>query len=390
MPNPLRSVSAKGFRSLADVKVQFGDFSVLIGPNGSGKTNLLRVLSFVRDTARFDVRQAIELAGGFNRVLRQDGKASQVELGITARVTDNSSLQAADSYMLTLESLQAGLSRKEQLQYKRLPGRGRRLTIKAQGREVDVQGNQKRSTLQLSSDDVSALGMLAKIDNEDLGPGPHQFFDFLSRIRYLDPQVHEARQSSRLASTQLNDQASNLSAALYTIRSDDPDAFEAVKRDVRLCLPGLEEIEFESIGGAATSVVVRIKERGLTKTTELADASFGTVRALALIVALVERNPPPLTVIEEVDHGLHPYALDVLVDRMREASERTQIIVASHSPTLVNRLKPEEIIVCGRDAETGESIIPATSQAQIASALEDGTWKAGELWFSGLLGGVPL
>lgn len=102
---------------------------------------------------------------------------------------------------------------------------------------------------------------------------------------------------------------------------------------------------------------------------------------------LYDPNPPALTCVEEVDHGLHPQALELIVERMREASRRTQFIVATHSPALVDRLKPSEFIVCDRD-DSGASIIPALSEEEVRSIVaETGDQPLGELWFSGVLGG---
>ena len=110
---------------------------------------------------------------------------------------------------------------------------------------------------------------------------------------------------------------------------------------------------------------------------------------LALLAAFHDPTPPPLTVVEEVDHGLHPYALDVLVDRMRQASERTQVIVASHSPTLVNQLAADELILCDRDPATGESEIPVYTSSELTDAQEASGRRLGELWYAGILEGVP-
>ncbi len=75
------------------------------------------------------------------------------------------------------------------------------------------------------------------------------------------------------------------------------------------------------------------------------------------------------------------------MQRLREAAERTQFIVATHSPALVNRLYPEEFVVCDRD-ETGASIIPALTVDEVKDiAEESGEQPLGELWFSGVLGG---
>jgi len=83
------------------------------------------------------------------------------------------------------------------------------------------------------------------------------------------------------------------------------------------------------------------------------------------LALLHDPAPPRLTCIEEVDHGLHPYALDRLVERMRSAATRTQLLLATHSPALVNRLRPEELIICERDAEAGASRTPAIPQSQV-------------------------
>lgn len=395
MANALRRVQASGFRSLASVDVKFERFSVLVGPNGSGKSNLLRVLSFIRDTARFDIGQAIALQGGFAHVLRQDGAQGTVDLTIEAVVSEFASASATDKYTLKLiESADGDIARSEELLYKSIRGRGRRQTIRAEGSEVSIDDlqqktrNQKRF-LGLASDSVSALGTLARLDEGGLGTGPRAFFEFLSNIRYLDPDVNAARTPSRISRATLHDDASNLASSLQTLKEAAPDAFAALQRDLARCLPGMEEITFGVLGGTAASIVVQLRERGIIEPIELADASFGTVRLLALLAALHDPQPPELTIIEEIDHGLHPYALDVLVERMREASSRTQIIVASHSPTLVNRLSPHEIIICDRDPDTGASLIPAVDPEDLATVVAKSDWKLGELWFSGALGGVP-
>lgn len=389
---PLLAIKAKNFRSLADVNVSFGPFNVLIGPNGSGKSNLLRVLRFVRDTASQDIPGAIDRAGGLDRILRQADDVRSMSVTIEGAVTENSKKTARDSYKLTLTDTGEAVARSETFMFKRVKGQGRRYQMSAEGVDVKVETSPTESpkALRLTSGDVSALGALARVEDEDLGNGPREFFSFLSSIRYLDPKVEDARLEDRMGSATLNDRASNLSVALHSLSLNAPDSFEALKEDLSQCLPGLQDIDFKVRGGSTTTMVAQLHESGLRHPIDLADASFGTVRMLALLTALHEENPPAITVIEEVDHGLHPYALDVLVERMREASNRTQIIVASHSPTLVNRLHPDEMIICDRNSHSGESIIPALTTEEITAALEAaGGFGAGELWFSGALRGVP-
>ena len=391
-PTPLRSIRAKNYRSFVDVDVEFGPFSVLAGPNGSGKSNLLSVLQLVRDTARTDIPTAVDRHGGYEQLHRATGDAGPIELTIEAEVTENASPGAPDEYILPLDQDDAGIRRTEDFQYKRTAGRGRRLGFALEGVDaVKVQGSRsnKRSSLTLTDAASSGLGTFALINADWLGDGPSRFVSFLSSIRYLDPDVPAARRPSRFDQRRLAPGAANLSAALQQIHDAAPDAFRTRVRDLRLCLPGIDSIGFETRGGGAHVVVAELHENGLRRPIELADASFGTVRMLALLTALHDPDPPALTVIEEVDHGLHPYALDVLADRMREASGRTQIIAASHSPTLVNRLESEELILCDRDPETGESVIPVLTADRLAASQETSGRGLGELWYSGVLDGVP-
>lgn len=119
----------------------------------------------------------------------------------------------------------------------------------------------------------------------------------------------------------------------------------------------------------------------------MADASFNTTRLLGLLALLYDPDPPALTCVEEIDHGLHPQAVELLVDRLRSASTRTQFLIATHSPALSDRLKPEELIICERRND-GSSAIPALQESDIRRIVgASGDMLLGELWYSGALGG---
>lgn len=384
---PVSRIRAKNFRSFRSIDVALSPLTVLVGPNGSGKTNLLKILQFMSDLAHFDVDGALSKWGGFSHVQRQTEQTGAVELELEGSVTEFASETAPDSYRLRLNRVKAGISRIETLEFKRVQGRGRRFRV--DGTQVTIDPDDGQVQQRLRSGQTSGLGTLARLSDADVGPGPAAYVDFLSSIRVVEPDVASARVPSRLVPGALAPDAHNLAAALMNLKAQDSDAFEALSDDLSRCLPGLERIELVPLGGASSSVVVQLVEKGVSTPIELAEASFGTVRLLALLTALHEPKPPRFTAIEEVDHGLHPYALDVLLDRMRAASARTQILAATHSPTLVNKLRSHEIVVCDRDAESGESLIPARSAEQIQAAMEVSDFGAGELWFAGAIGGVP-
>jgi predicted ATPase len=213
------------------------------------------------------------------------------------------------------------------------------------------------------------------------------FTDTLETFRVFEVDVDAARRPSKVGAASLESDASNLASAIMAITADD-DVWDAFVSDARIIVPGLEDIVFSSVGGTEGAVAIELKERGLSGETTLSEASYGTIRGLALLALLYDESPPAITCIEEIDHGLHPYALDRIVELLREASERTQFLIATHSPIFVNRLHPEELIVCERTS-TGASAIPATDPEEIARLRSAGELRLGELWFSGSLGGIP-
>lgn len=379
-------IKARNFRSLESVDVALGPLNVLVGPNGSGKTNLLKVLQFLATTVRYDLTAALDDWRGFEHVQRQDDKPGTVRIVIEGQITQHASWGAPDEYTLELERGAKGILRREDFSFKRQGGQGRRFT--ARGNKITISGDENRRVA-LASPQTTGLATLPKLADTEGGLGIRSFADFLSSIRVLEPEVSAARLPSRQLDARLANDGSNLADALDRLRRIDSDAFNLLVSDVRQCLPGLLDVTFKPVGGAARSVSVQLVEAGVSQPIDLADASFGTVRLLSLLTALHEPDPPGFTAIEEVDHGLHPYALDILVDRLRAASEKTQILAASHSPTLLNRLHADEIIVCDRDPATSASIIPAIATNQVRKAMDSSDWRAGELWFAGAIHGVP-
>lgn len=383
----IHSIEVQGFRSLQSVKIPMGPLTVLVGPNGSGKSNVLNVLRFLVATIRFDLATAIDDFGGWDRLARRDGKTERVRIVIEAIVTANSHQDARDKYTLTIAS--GGSRRSEEFTFKRKSGPGRRITVN--GTTINIgttRTNSRGRDLHVADEQTTGLSTLPRLAADAGGEGIDDFADFLSTMRVLEPDVAAARQPSRLYRAPLVEDASNLADALLTLRESEPQAFADVERDLRRCLPGLDRLVFSTQPGTR-SVVVQLREHGLVGDVDLTEASFGTVRLLALLAALHDPNPAHLTAIEEIDHGLHPYALDVIVDALRSASARSQILVATHSPTLVNRLAAHELVICDRDPETGASKIPAINSLKLSKARRESGLGLGELWFAGAVGGVP-
>lgn len=402
----LTRVAAKNFLSLKDVDIALGDLTVLVGPNGSGKTNFLNIFRFVGDVARSDLMPAIEAFGGFsNLAFREATKKlihSSIEIRLEGKMTTYSSEKALDEYILrfwrrrsTQEDDDYALFRRESVILKRTAGRGRRITISGSSVEFANLSNTTHATTRTPSrlkvqKTSSGLAILRRLGKAYAAPQIEEIAQIFEGLRLFEVNVGAARRPTvALGSDQLEADASNIAAFLVFLKEEHPERFELIREDIGVVLPTFRDFRFRKIGGADEGVRVDIIEAPLVGATPLARASFGTIRSIALFAMLHDPNPPKLTCLEEVDHGLHPHALDRLVERLREASKQTQIVVATHSPALVNRLRPEELIVFQRDPETGATVQPDISAEEMRAMEEKSGYRLGELWFSGAIGGNP-
>lgn len=401
----LLHLSVENFRSLRKVSLPLGDLNVLVGPNGAGKTNVLEVFRFLADIIRTDLEPALESRHGFREIVFRGGERGQafIQIGLTATWTTHSSVCAPDDYKLRITRRRVGdspwrLSRRETFQFKRTGGSGRRITINGNRvTVVDRRGtDQAESATSIGIRPLSSgLSTLPRLVDEAGGTEVSAFADRLASFRVFDVDVSAARRAGRIPRVnefgdeflELEEDASDLASFLLILSRTHEESWQRLVEDAISVLPNLRDIRFDFPSGAAREVIVVLEEAGLRRPTQLADASYGTVRLLGLLALLYDPKPPALTCIEEIDHGLHPQALELLVERLREASERSQFIIATHSPALADRLKPEELVVCERLPD-GSSAIPAISVAEVKRIVRHSEGlPLGELWFSGALGG---
>lgn len=376
-----------------------GPLNVLVGPNAGGKSNFLDVIKFLGDAAREDLRPAVMMRGGYDAIRFRGAPANsgKIEIHVEATATKYATERARDAYTLRFwesplpgSSTRRVLGREEELWFKRTGRQGRR--IKVQGKRFTIHDDAKAPgpPENLLQSESLALSTLPRLGPDRGGDQVRTIADLFSSFVVFDVDVPAARKPAAIHGEELFTDASNLAAFLDGL-SRHEEWFAALEEDARAMIPGYKRMHFKPIGGAEEAVAVEIEESGLRGRTPLSQASYGSIRALALLALLYEPSPARLTCVEEIDHGLHPHVFDRLVDRLRWASERTQLLIATHSPVLVNRLHASELIVCERDVETGETRMPAIDPADVRAMEEKlaGKMGLGELWFTGTLGGVP-
>ena len=211
-----------------------------------------------------------------------------------------------------------------------------------------------------------------------------QSFDQISLHRQWqfglgNPVRHSQR--TDLPNSKLMEDCSNLGLVLNRLAHD----FDVKQRLVAGLRDLYEDVVDFHVSVEYSTVQVFLVERGGKVTLPATRLSDGTIRYLCLLAILCHPEPPPLVCIEEPELGLHPDLIGRLANLMREASERCQLIVTTHSDGLVDALTdiPESVIVC--DKEDGSTKLRRLDRQDLGHWLEG--YRLGELWSSGELGG---
>ena len=187
--------------------------------------------------------------------------------------------------------------------------------------------------------------------------------------------------------TRLHPMGDNLTNVLHTLRNTPKyqPTYDELVEIVQLAYPELDRFYFPAEGGDGR-IALRWQDKHFPdRTFSTAYLSDGVLRFLCLIAILLNPEPPPLICIDEPELGLHPSLLNLIAELIQFASERTQLIVATHSPQLVNYFQVSEIAVV--EKENGATTIRRLEEKEFKHWLED--FSLGDLWLMGHLGGRP-
>ncbi len=145
----------------------------------------------------------------------------------------------------------------------------------------------------------------------------------------------------------------------------------------------VDEIQTRVEGG---TIQIFLYEKGLPHPIPAIRLSQGTLRYLCLLTLLLHPNPPQLICLEEPETGLHPDVIHGVAQLLIEASQRTQLIVTTHSSSLISALSniPESVIVCER--ESSGTTLRRLDRESLEGWLE--RYELGELWEKGVIGGT--
>ena len=192
----------------------------------------------------------------------------------------------------------------------------------------------------------------------------------------LPQQMREAKLPGR--------NGEDLVSCLYWMRETDPDRFATIEATLQAAFPNFERLNFPPV--AAGTLAMTWKETTSNHPFFMHHLSEGTLRFLWLVTLLQSPGLTSVTLIDEPEVSLHPELLSLLADLMREASERTQLIVATHADRLIRYLKPEEVLTLDIN-DDGATEMTWADELDLGEWLDEYTMD--EVWRFGRMGARP-
>jgi predicted ATPase len=370
----------QGFRRLLDVKLQLRPLSVMIGANGTGKTSVLDVLSLLASSAQGRLSSSISELSGLANLVTCD-RARELGLAITMEVPGHEPLEY--SLWLRPQGI-AYMIREEALVQKRKPHPDSFRHISSYRQEVEYYDPEKKKLMPPTWEHnplETSLSQVPKMFQE-----PEDFRRRLAsstsyHVLNVEPRS-PVRLPQSLGPAELPGRnGEDLVSCLFYLQQTDRNRFEAIEDSLRAAFPQFERLDFPPV--AAGTLALAWRERGLSKPLYTHQLSEGTLRFLWLTTLLQSPGLTSLTLLDEPEVSLHPELLSLLADQLREASQRTQIIVATHSDTLIRFLEPSEVVVFD-SAEDGMTSLTRADELDLDEWLKEYTLD--ELWRNGRLG----
>ncbi|MBI3797327.1 MAG: AAA family ATPase [Deltaproteobacteria bacterium] len=362
-PARIEYLRVENYRALKSVELkQVTPLTVLLGPNGSGKSTLFDVFSFLSECFQFGLRHAWDRRGRA-RELKTRGQSGPVVIELKYR--ENPELPLITYHLAVNEGKRGPVVVEEWLQWKRGSyGKPFRFLDYRDGHGRAISGempdaSDRRIEIPLRSPDLIAVNTLGQFAEHPRVAALREFItDWY--ISYLS--IDDTRGQPEAG----------------------PQVFEALRQRV----PRLERVLAEPMPDGR--LLLQIKDAPFDQPVLSRFASDGTLKMLAYLIVLYDPHPPQFVGIEEPENFLHPRLLPELAEECRAASERTQLLVTTHSPFFLNALRPKEVRVLYRDEQGYTQVVRVADIQGVPEFIQAGA-SLGHLWLEGRFGvGDPL
>jgi len=406
----IKRIEVENFRSFREIKIDLGNFNVLIGANASGKSNFVQLFAFLRDIARFGLNNALSIQGGVKYLrnikigasqnltmkiifsLSYERKKRTKEGFIGLRTFESFyefSLQfnkrgygfkvIKDKLTQKCEFIKSRKRQKNKPEKKEILGVGEiRISRKSGRNKIKIEIDQPKGVPLNENDlfppllkeiEIPPRSLLIEAPFFLLAPplapplremlGDIPIYDFAPKLL--------ARVAPITGKAELEENGENLPIVLKSIEEKKEDKRKLLNL-VKDLLPFVENLNVEEF--ADKSLLIKLKESYHNQYLPASLMSDGTINIIALIIALYFEKKP-FIIIEEPERSLHPYLISKLVELMKEASQDKQIIVTTHNPELIKYAGLENILLVSRGEDGFSTISRPADKEEVRVFLEN-------------------
>jgi len=372
MKGAIKSISISGFKSINKLSTfELNDLNIVIGANGAGKSNLVQVFRLLMSMTRKDLQKFVLENGGADSFLHngpRNTSAIKVELEFESH-SDNS--KGSNFYRFELTpTVDETFVVSEERKY-----------VTTNWRSYGPPGQESR--LYDERNERSA-------DDRWNGVG-HFVYESISK--WMVYHFHDTSPTAPMRRSEivedhqvLRNNGSNIAPFLLKLKQNDwsRNYYQEVVNATRLVLPFFDDFRLDVFQqGEADKVKLSWRQKGSDFPMQPYHLSDGSIRFICLAAALLQPFPPSTIVIDEPELGLHPEAIYLLGELITDAAKRTQIIVATQSPLLIDQFAIDDVVVVNR--KQGQSTFERLDEKDFHQWLEE--YSIGELWTKNVIQG---
>lgn len=354
----------EGFRSLRNVDWSPGDLNVIIGPNGTGKSNLLRFLELISVSAQGRLGKYVQSLGGMDPIV-WDGQSTSIKFILESkpagseldpeqyelemiRLGSGSSYKIENEHLINSHKQRKGTEKKP---FKFLERRAKTAVIFDENERTFV------TPEEFVSDEESLLSIASGpfINNHFIPPFQRELAS-IAVYRDLNTNTDAPIRQSAISRMEkrVDPDGQNLISVMHTLYTGD----RGFKNDINLAMRAAFGDDFEELifpPAADQRIQLRVRWKSLKREQSAAELSDGTLRFLFLLTVLASPSLAPIIAIDEPETGLHPSMLPLIAEYAVEAAKRSQVILTTHSPQFLDAFietKPTTTIAKWANGET--------------------------------------
>ena len=367
----IKSISVDGFKSIKELKyLELKKLNVMVGANGAGKSNFIQIFRMLDAMSHGRFQEFILKNGGAD-AFPFCGLKETPEIKIEFEFTSGSSFSRG----LNFYRLSMSPNNEEQM-------------VLYEECKYDDDGWHSYGSHSLESKLPNEIKRERSYDGQYDGVGRYVYDSISSWTVY---HFHDTGSNAPMRRSEivedyekLDGYARNIAPFLLHLRETSPSSYEDIVKAVRLVIPFFEDFRLDILKmGEAEKVKLTWKQKGTEYPMQPYHLSDGSIRFICLAAALLQPAPPATIVIDEPELGLHPEAIHLLAELTKAAAKKTQVIVATQSPLLLDQFSIEDIIVARR--QNGTSNFERLNAEDYGQWLED--YTLGELWTKNVIDG---